>query len=198
MCVCACMRVFINIKLKFKYVFLTPGFTQGVGYTTDEPILAPFSLNGCLPHWLKPYWNWWPCVKGQGHSDVIPIFSSCSLPYFLFQLSYFQSKGNSVCRFDIPLVDLCLNFIKIEWMMTSFWHHLRFLSTIVHLWISFTSKIRFVLFHFKTSSSQWNAVCLFSIWRTKADNNFRYSLKNHPSAYNKIHYEYIYWMTQEC
>ena len=35
-----------------------------------------FSLNGCLPHWLEPYWNWWTWVKGQGPSDVIPIFSS--------------------------------------------------------------------------------------------------------------------------
>ena len=29
----------------------------------------------CSPR-LKPYWNWWPGVKGQGHSDVISIFSS--------------------------------------------------------------------------------------------------------------------------
>ena len=43
---------------------------------TDEPIWTRFSLHGCLPLWLKPYWNWWPSVKGQGHSDVIPIFSS--------------------------------------------------------------------------------------------------------------------------
>ena len=40
---------------------------------TDEPI---WTLNGCLPHWLEPYWIWWPWVKGQDHSDVIPIFSS--------------------------------------------------------------------------------------------------------------------------
>ena len=25
---------------------------------TDEPIWTRFSLNGCLPHWLKTYWNW--------------------------------------------------------------------------------------------------------------------------------------------
>ena len=34
-----------------------------------------FLLNGCFPHWLGPYWIWWPWVKGQDHSDVIPIFS---------------------------------------------------------------------------------------------------------------------------
>ena len=38
--------------------------------------LTRFSLNGCLTHWFEPYWNRWPWVKGQGHSDVIPIFSS--------------------------------------------------------------------------------------------------------------------------
>ena len=27
--------------------------------------------------------------------------------------------SNSVCSSDIPLVDLCLNLIKIEWAMTS-------------------------------------------------------------------------------
>ena len=43
---------------------------------TDAPIWTRFSLNGCFYHWLGPYWIWWPWVKGQGHSDVIPIFSS--------------------------------------------------------------------------------------------------------------------------
>ena len=43
---------------------------------TDPPIWTRFSLNGCFPHWLRPYWIWWPWVKGQGHSDVIPVFSS--------------------------------------------------------------------------------------------------------------------------
>ena len=27
---------------------------------THEPIWTRFSLNGCLPHWLETYWNWWP------------------------------------------------------------------------------------------------------------------------------------------
>ena len=40
----------------------------------DSPIWTRFSLNGCLLHWLGLYWNWWPLVKGQGHSDVVPIF----------------------------------------------------------------------------------------------------------------------------
>ena len=42
----------------------------------DDPFWTRFSLTGCLPHWLELYWNWWPWVKGQGHSNVIPIFSS--------------------------------------------------------------------------------------------------------------------------
>ena len=36
---------------------------------TDAPIWTQFSLNGCLQHWLRPYWNWWSWVKGQGHGD---------------------------------------------------------------------------------------------------------------------------------
>ena len=32
-------------------------------------IWTRFSLNGCLQHWLGLHWNWWPWVKGQGHSD---------------------------------------------------------------------------------------------------------------------------------
>ena len=36
---------------------------------TKAPIWMRFSLNSCLLHWLGPYWNWWPWVKGQGHCD---------------------------------------------------------------------------------------------------------------------------------
>ena len=43
---------------------------------TDAPIWTRFLLNDCFLHWLGPCWNWWPCVKGQGHSDSISIFSS--------------------------------------------------------------------------------------------------------------------------
>ena len=32
-------------------------------------ILMWFLLNSCLSHWLRPYWIWWPWVKGQGHGD---------------------------------------------------------------------------------------------------------------------------------
>ena len=45
----------------------------------DEPIWTQFLLNGCLPPWIESYKNWWPWVKGQGHSDVIPIFLHNSL-----------------------------------------------------------------------------------------------------------------------
>ena len=39
----------------------------------------------------------------------------CLRPCFVSQLSYVQSKWNSVCRLDKLLVDLCLDFIK-NWM----------------------------------------------------------------------------------
>ena len=37
----------------------------------DVPTWTRFSLNGCLPHWLGPYWNWLPWVKGQGYIDFM-------------------------------------------------------------------------------------------------------------------------------
>ena len=40
---------------------------------TDAPICTQFLLNSCLPHWLRPYWNWWPLVEGQGRSDATSI-----------------------------------------------------------------------------------------------------------------------------
>ena len=43
---------------------------------TSAPIWTQFSLNGCFLQWLGPYWNWWPWVKGQGHSESISIFFS--------------------------------------------------------------------------------------------------------------------------
>ena len=36
---------------------------------TNAPIWMRFSLNSCLLHWLGPYWNWWPWVKGLGDCD---------------------------------------------------------------------------------------------------------------------------------
>ena len=101
----------------------------------DKPIWMRLLLNGCLPHWLKPHWNWWPLVKGQGHSHVISIFFFITLLTSLLCISALlcSIKMKSVCRLDICLVDLCLNFIKMEWVITSLWRHLSFLQTIVNI-----------------------------------------------------------------
>ena len=48
LCVCLCVRISCEQN----------------SIQTDVPIWTRFSLNGCLLHWLKPYWNWWPWVKG--------------------------------------------------------------------------------------------------------------------------------------
>ena len=95
-----------------------------------------FSLNGCLQHWLISNWNWWPWVKGERHSDVILIFFFIIIylfPNFVSKLSYVWSIWNSVCRLEMLLVDYCLNFIKIESVMTSLWRHLSFIQTIAHI-----------------------------------------------------------------
>ena len=65
LCVCVCLSV-----------CLSGNSCEQNSSRTDAPIWTRFSLNGCFPHWLGPYWIWWPWVKGKGHSDVIPIFSS--------------------------------------------------------------------------------------------------------------------------
>ena len=50
---------------------------------TNAPIWMRFSLNICLLHWLGPYWNWWPLVKGQGHSGAISILHNSLLTSLL-------------------------------------------------------------------------------------------------------------------
>ena len=70
-CLCVCLSVCV-----FVCVCVSDVFKKQNSSRTDEPIWTRFSLNGCLSHWLEPYWNWWPWVKGQGHSDSISIFSS--------------------------------------------------------------------------------------------------------------------------
>ena len=67
-CLCVCLSVCLSVCPMFSY--------EQNSSRTDVPIWTQFSLNGCLLQSLKPYWNRWPWVKGQGHSDVIPIFSS--------------------------------------------------------------------------------------------------------------------------
>ena len=44
----------------------------------------------------------------------------------------------------MPLVGLCLNFIKFEWLMTSLLRHLSFLQTIIHI-LNFIESTNFVL-----------------------------------------------------
>ena len=55
----------------------------------DTPILMQLSLNGCLPHWLKPYWNLWSWIKGQG-------FSLATMRWFL--LIYCLSRDLKCCQ----------------------------------------------------------------------------------------------------
>ena len=60
LCVCVCLSVCLCVWLNS---------CEQNSSRTDEPIWTRFSLNGGLEHWLKPYWNWWPRVKDQGHCD---------------------------------------------------------------------------------------------------------------------------------
>ena len=116
---------------------------------TDAWIWTRFSLNGCLPYWLEPFWNWWPLVKSQGHSDAISFF-------FLHNplLTYVRLKWNSICCWDKPLIECYFNFIKVEWAMTSLCRHSNFLQTTVHISCRFywTHKIhRSTWYQYKTT-----------------------------------------------
>ena len=69
-------KSFVGLCKRSFYVILSVSTIQKVH---DILKLMRFSLNGCSPHWLEPYWNWWPWVKGQRHGDVNPIFLHNSL-----------------------------------------------------------------------------------------------------------------------
>ena len=65
---------------------------------TYSPIWMRFLLYCCLPYWLWSYWNWWPLVTGQGHHDVISIFSSLFIGNFpILDLSF-------VCLYFILII----------------------------------------------------------------------------------------------
>ena len=68
---------------------------------TDTPILMRSSLNSCLSHTLEPYWNWWPWVKGQGHSDSISFFLHNSVLTSLMYISVLLCLIKM--KFDMPL-----------------------------------------------------------------------------------------------
>ena len=70
-CVCVCVRLFLWTKF------------QPNGWTDLDGVL----VNGCLAHWLRPYWNWWPWAKGQGPSGSKFIFSHDSLLTSLWYIS---------------------------------------------------------------------------------------------------------------
>ena len=57
-CLCVCLSVCLSVQHCL--------WTKSQRKRMSSPIWTRFSLNGCLPHWLKPYRYWWPLVKGQG------------------------------------------------------------------------------------------------------------------------------------
>ena len=65
-CVCASLRLYLGTKFQpYGWTDLDMVFTKFVKYY-NLFVYWPYmksnknkiSLNGCLPHWLKPYWNW--------------------------------------------------------------------------------------------------------------------------------------------
>ena len=68
-CLCVCLSVCLSVCVCVRFIPC-----EQISSRTDTSIWNRFSLNGCLPHWLKFYWNWWPWVKGQGQVDNIHFF----------------------------------------------------------------------------------------------------------------------------
>ena len=104
------------------------------GSRTDEPIWTRFSLNGCLAHWLRSYWNWWLWIKGQGQSGTKSIFWNSLLTSLLYISALICLI---ILKFGMPLwYALCrfvLKFHKNQMGVTSWWHQLGFLHTNVHI-----------------------------------------------------------------
>ena len=148
MCLCVCVSVCLLFSCEQN------------SSRTDKSIWSRFSLNGCLLHWLKPYWNWWTWderSRSQWH-NIHFLIIVCYLPYRVSPLSYVRSIWNLVCRWDIPLVDMCLNFIQTanihfkvkvttQGQRSQTWRCLRSLNascfSFLHVWHSmYTSLLR--------------------------------------------------------
>ena len=129
-----CLSVCVSVCLS---VCVSGSACEQNSSRTDTPIWTWFSLNGCLLHWLKPYWNWWPWVKGQSHSDFFLHNSLLtSLLYISALLCLIKLKSSAPFRYAI-----CRS-VKIKWVMTSWWRHLSFLHTNVHISILLNSSRR--------------------------------------------------------
>ena len=63
---------------------------------TDASIWTRFSLDGCLLHWLEPYWNWWSKVsKSQWRNIIFFFIILCWLRLTVF-LSSLMSDQNEI------------------------------------------------------------------------------------------------------
>ena len=124
LCVCVCVCV---------CVCLSGSACEQNSSRMDEPICTKWLLAELAQTLLKLVTLDQRSRSQWRYVHFSNTLSVCERPYLVSQLSYVRSQWNSVCHLNIPLVDLCLNFIKVEWVMTLLWRHLGFLQTIVHI-----------------------------------------------------------------
>ena len=123
------LRSKLNVlsSVNFKYRFITPPRNRGGVIFSLQFVYVSVCLCVCVRLLL------WTKFQPNGWTDLDAVFAKWLLTalartllltsFFLYQLCYVQSKWNYVYRLDIPLVNLCLNLRKIEWIMTSLWRH---------------------------------------------------------------------------
>ena len=106
-CLSVCLCVWLCLWTKF----------EPIGWTDLDVVFAKWLLTALAWSLLK-LGTLGQRSRSQWRNTHFFFIILC-FPYFVSQLSYVRSKWNSVCRLDIPLVDLCSNFIRIE----RWWSH---------------------------------------------------------------------------
>ena len=126
-CLCVCLCVWLCVRH-----FLWTKF-QPNGCTDLDAVIAKWLLLA-LAQTLLNLVTLGQRSRSQWRDTHFSSLFSINFPtlyrsFFMFDRNEFWY----VALIYIHLVDLCSNFIKFEWEMTSLWRNLSFLKTVVHI-----------------------------------------------------------------
>ena len=105
-CQCVCVCTFVNKCRSNPYTDFDVFFAKWLLIALTQTLLKLVTLG-------QRSRSQWRNTHFFLHNFLLTSLSCISALLFLI-------KWNSVWRLDIPLVELCFNFIKFEWEMTSF------------------------------------------------------------------------------